>query len=139
MIFFWYFKEGAVKSTSKDNRPVNLDISTIRLPLAAITSITHRVSGVILFVGIGILLWMLDLSLDSEAGFAELQECLTSPVATFVVWGVLSALAYHMVAGIKHLLMDIGFGETKEAAPRGATLVIIVSAIVIVALGVWLW
>jgi succinate dehydrogenase / fumarate reductase cytochrome b subunit len=139
MIFFWHFEEGAVKSTSKDNRPVNLDISTIRLPLAAITSITHRVSGVILFVGIGILLWMLDLSLDSEAGFAELQECLTSSVANFVVWGVLSALAYHMVAGIKHLLMDIGFGETKEAAPRGATLVIIVSAIVIVALGVWLW
>lgn len=139
MIFFWHFKEGAVKPTSKNERPVNLDISTIRLPLAAITSITHRISGVILFVGIGILMWMLDKSLSSRAGFDELQDTLTSPLVTFVVWGVLSALAYHMVAGVKHLLMDLGFGESKEAGPRGAMIVIGVSAVIIVALGVWLW
>jgi len=128
-----------VKPTSKSARPVNFDISTIRLPLAAITSITHRISGVILFVGIGILLWMLDNSLSSRDGFNNLQETLTSPLATFIVWGVLSALAYHIVAGIKHLLMDLGFGESKEAAPRGAMIVIVVSAVLILLLGVWLW
>lgn len=128
-----------MKSPSSDNRPVNLDISTIRFPLAALTSITHRISGVILFVGIGILLWMLDKSLESRAGFSQLQDVLTSPLAKFVLWGVLSALAYHVVAGIKHLLMDVGIGETKAGAPRGATLVIVVSAILIVALGVWIW
>jgi len=128
-----------VKPTSKSARPVNLDISTIRLPLAAITSITHRISGVILFVGIGILLWMLDNSLSSRDGFNNLHETLTSPLATFIVWGVLSALAYHIVAGIKHLLMDLGFGESKEAAPRGAMIVIVVSALLILLLGVWLW
>jgi len=128
-----------VKPTSKSARPVNLDISTIRLPLAAITSITHRISGVILFVGIGILLWMLDNSLSSRDGFNNLHETLTSPLATFIVWGVLSALAYHIVAGIKHLLMDLGFGESKEAAPRGAMIVIVVSAVLILLLGVWLW
>lgn len=139
MIFFWHFKEDAVKPTSKNSRPVNLDISTIRLPLAAITSITHRISGVILFVGIGILLWMLDKSLSGPAGFAALQETLTSPLVTFIVWGVLSALAYHVVAGVKHLLMDLGFGESKAAGPRGAMIVIVVSAVLILALGVWLW
>ena len=128
-----------MKPTSKSARPVNLDISTIRLPLAAITSITHRISGVILFVGIGILLWMLDNSLSSRDGFNNLHETLTSPLATFIVWGVLSALAYHIVAGIKHLLMDLGFGESKEAAPRGAMIVIVVSAVLILLLGVWLW
>ncbi len=128
-----------MKPTTKNERPVNLDLSTIKLPLAAITSITHRISGVILFVGIGILLWMLELSLSGEAGFRRLQEVLTSPVATFVVWGVLSALAYHLIAGVKHLLMDAGIGETKAGAPRGATIVIIVSLIIILVLGVWLW
>ena len=128
-----------MKPTTKNERPVNLDLSTIKLPLAAITSITHRISGVILFVGIGILLWMLELSLSGEAGFNRLQEVLTSPVATFIVWGVLSALAYHLIAGVKHLLMDAGIGETKTGAPRGATIVIIVSLIIIVLLGVWLW
>jgi succinate dehydrogenase / fumarate reductase cytochrome b subunit len=128
-----------VKPDSKIERPVNLDISTIRLPLAAYTSITHRISGVILFVGIGILLWMLDKSLSSPVGFAELQETLGSPLVTFIVWGALAALAYHMVAGVKHLLMDLGFGESKAAAPRGAMIVIVVSVILIIGLGVWLW
>ena len=134
-----FVKEDAVKPTSKSARPVNLDISTIRLPLAAITSITHRISGVILFVGIGILLWILDNSLSSRDGFNNLQETLTSPLITFIVWGVLSALAYHIVAGIKHLLMDLGFGESRKAAPRGAMLVVVVSAVLILLLGVWLW
>ncbi len=128
-----------MKPRTKNDRPVNLDLSTIKLPLAAITSITHRISGVIMFVGIGILLWMLELSLSGEAGFNRLQELLTSPLLTFVVWGVLSALAYHLIAGVKHLLMDAGIGETKEGAPRGATSVIIVSVLIILALGVWLW
>jgi succinate dehydrogenase / fumarate reductase cytochrome b subunit len=82
---------------------------------------------------------MLDMSLDSKAGYSHLQEILSSPLATFILWGVLSALAYHLVAGVKHLLMDFGIGENKEAAPRMATLVIIISAILIVALGIWLW
>lgn len=128
-----------MKPTSKNERPVNLVISTIRLPLAAITSITHRISGVILFVGIGFLLWMLDRSLSSLDGFNGLQKTLASPFVTFIVWGVLSALAYHIVAGVKHLLMDLGFGESKEAAPCGAKIVIVVSAVLIIALGVWLW
>ena len=128
-----------MKPSTKNDRPVNLDLSTIKLPLAAITSITHRISGVIMFVGIGILLWMLELSLSGEAGFNRLQELLTSPLATFVVWGVLSALAYHLIAGVKHLLMDAGIGETKEGAPRSATIVIVVSLLTILALGVWLW
>lgn len=123
----------------KDKRPVNLDISTIELPLAALASIAHRISGVIVFVGIAILLWLLDRSLGSEEGFNTLLGSTQSPLVKFIVWGVLSALAYHMVAGVKHLLMDAGIGETREAGPRGAKLVMVVSAVLIVLLGVWVW
>lgn len=123
----------------KDKRPVNLDIGTIQLPLAAYTSITHRISGVIVFVGIAILLWLLDSSLASEEGFNALFGAGLSPLGKFLLWGVLSALAYHMVAGIKHLLMDFGVGESKEAGPRGARIVIAVSAVLIALLGVSIW
>jgi succinate dehydrogenase / fumarate reductase cytochrome b subunit len=123
----------------KDNRPVNLDISTISLPLAAYTSITHRISGIIVFVGIAILLWIFNTSLGSEEGFNQVKEVMSSPLIKFIVWGILSALAYHMVAGIKHLLMDSGVGETKEGAPLGAQITIVLSLILIVALGVWIW
>ncbi len=123
----------------KDKRPVNLDISSIHLPIAAYTSITHRISGVIVFVGVAILLWMFDLSMSSEEGFNQIKDLLSSPLMKFSVWSILSALAYHLVAGLKHLLMDIGIGETKEAAPLGAKITLLVSLILIVALGVWIW
>ncbi|MAM70551.1 MAG: succinate dehydrogenase, cytochrome b556 subunit [Gammaproteobacteria bacterium] len=123
----------------KDKRPVNLDISSIHLPLAAYTSITHRISGVIVFVGVAILLWLFDMSLSSEEGFSQVQALATSPLVKFIIWGILSALAYHMVAGIKHLLMDFGIGESKEAGPRGAKITIAISLLLIIALGVWIW
>lgn len=123
----------------KAKRPVNLDLTTIRQPLAAISSILHRISGVIVFFGIAGLLCLLDVSLASEDDFNAVQAAALSPFVRFLLWGVLSALAYHCVAGVKHLLLDLGVGESKEGGPRGAQLVIGVSAVLIVLLGAWIW
>ncbi|WP_092389710.1 succinate dehydrogenase, cytochrome b556 subunit [Halopseudomonas salegens] len=120
-------------------RPVNLDLRTIKLPVTAYTSIAHRISGVILFLFIAGLLWMLDTSLSSEAGFEQVQDFLQNPLAKLVVWGVLSALLYHLIAGIRHLVMDAGIGEELESGKLGAKIVIVLSAICIVLLGVWVW
>jgi succinate dehydrogenase / fumarate reductase cytochrome b subunit len=123
----------------KDKRPVNLDISTIRLPIAAFASITHRISGVIVFLGIAGLLCLLDVSLTSEEDFNSVRTAALSPFVRFLLWGVLSALAYHLVAGVKHLLLDMGIGESKEGGPRGAQITLVVSILLIAALGVWIW
>lgn len=123
----------------KDNRPVNLDIGTISLPITAYASILHRVSGVILYVGVAILLWMLDASLASEESFENLKEHLSSPLCQLLVWGTLAALAYHMVAGIRHLLMDMGIGESLEGGQQGAKIVLVVAVLLIVLAGVWVW
>jgi succinate dehydrogenase / fumarate reductase cytochrome b subunit len=120
-------------------RPVNLDLRTIKLPITAYTSILHRISGVILFFGIAVLLFALDKSLSSEEGFEQVKACLTSPLAKLVVWGLLSALLYHLVAGVRHLVMDVGVGETLEGGKLGSKIVIVVSAVLIVLLGVWIW
>ena len=63
-----------------DKRPVNLDLSTIKFPVTAIASITHRVTGVAIFLALPILLWMLDRSLASPESFADLKELMTSPL-----------------------------------------------------------
>ncbi|MRI34643.1 succinate dehydrogenase, cytochrome b556 subunit [Endozoicomonas sp. OPT23] len=120
-------------------RPVNLDIATIKLPLPAYTSLLHRISGIALFVGVAFLLYGLDMSLSSEQSFAELKAVLTGGFAKFVVWVLLSGLIYHFVAGIKHLLMDIGIGEGKESGRTGAVVTIAVSVVLIVLAGVWVW
>ncbi len=123
----------------KDNRPVNLNLLSIRFPLAAIASILHRISGVALFIGIAGLLYLLDLSLDSAAGFALVETILEGAIARIALWLVLCALAYHFVAGIKHLLMDLGIGETKEGAKMGATLVFAVAVLLFALAGTWIW
>ncbi len=120
-------------------RPVNLDLTTIRLPLPAYTSILHRVSGVILFVGIAFLLYGFDLSLSSREGYEQFLECLRSPIAKFITWGLLTGLGYHFVAGIKHLLMDAGIGETKESGKTGAVISLVCGVLLSVLAGVWVW
>lgn len=121
----------------KRQRPVNLDLRTIHFPLAALVSISHRVSGVIIFIAIFGLLYLLDTSLSTEAGFASLSAL--GPIATFLLWGVLAALAFHTVAGVRHLFLDLGMGESREGGPRTALAVFLVSAVLIVLLGIWLW
>ena len=123
----------------KDTRPVNLDISTIKLPITAYTSILHRISGVFLVGAVGLMIYALDLSLDSADGFAAVASVLQSPVVKFVAWVVASGLIYHSVAGIKHLIMDLGYGETWEGGVLGSKITFAVSLLLIAAMGFKLW
>jgi len=122
-----------------DKRPVNLDIGTIHLPITAYVSILHRISGVALFVISGLFIWMLDRSLTSAETFAALQGVLTHPLVKLVLWGMLAALAYHMVAGIRHMFMDFGVGESLEGGILGAKLVLYIAALLILFAGAWVW
>ena len=93
----------------------------------------------ILFFGIAILLYGLDMSLSSEEGFAQVQAFMASPLVKLIVWGLLSALLYHLVAGIRHLVMDMGVGETLEGGKLGSKIVLVVSVVLILLAGVWIW
>lgn len=123
----------------KKSRPVNLDLGTIALPVTAKASILHRVSGVFLVVAVAVLLYLLDLSLGSEQGFDRAQHILGSLHAKIILWAVLSGLIYHSVAGVKHLLMDLGIGETLAGGVMAARVTFAVAGVLIVAAGVWLW
>ncbi len=120
-------------------RPVNLDITTIKLPLPAYTSILHRISGVILFIGLGFILYGLELSLASEESFNALKALLSAPLAKFIIWGILSALIYHLIAGVKHLLMDMDVGDGKESGSLGSIVTLVLSTVLIILAGVWVW
>ena len=123
----------------KDQRPVNLDIGTMRLPITAYASITHRISGVFLVLASFLLLWLLDMSLSGPAGFARAADMLQSVPARIIAWAVATGLIYHSFAGIRHLIMDFGIGETLEGGVLGARLVIFLSIVASLAAGVALW
>ncbi|NKB31693.1 MAG: succinate dehydrogenase, cytochrome b556 subunit [Pseudomonadales bacterium] len=123
----------------KDSRPVNLDITTIKFPLAAIASILHRISGIGLFFGVGILLYFLQLSLASEAGFNQVLELFENSLIKLLIWLIMAAVFYHLIAGIKHLLLDAGIGESKQGAKTGATVTLVLFLIAAAFGGIWLW
>ena len=123
-----------------NSRPINVgigDLASFKWPITALSSITHRVAGVVLFIGVAFMLYALDLSLSSEEGFISLKEMMVSPVGKIITWGLLSALAYHFVAGIKHLLMDMGVGETLEGAQFAAKTTLFFSAVLIALAAIW--
>ena len=101
----------------KDTRPVNLDITTMHLPINGVVSILHRISGVAIFFVFLSFVWILDRSLTSESSFHDLVLLLGKPsFKTFIILA-LSGFIYHLLAGIKHLLADIfGIGETLKSA-----------------------
>ncbi|MBL4821408.1 MAG: succinate dehydrogenase, cytochrome b556 subunit [Gammaproteobacteria bacterium] len=123
----------------KDNRPRNLDLTAFRWPFPAITSIFHRVSGAFLLLGMALLLYLLETSLGSEAGFNQVATLMGSSMMKFITWVVVSAVLYHLIAGIKHLIMDMGIGETVEGGLRASIAVVVLSAIAIVVAGIWIW
>lgn len=123
----------------KKERPVNLDLTTIKMHPAANASILHRISGVIMIFAIGILLWTLSLSLSSAEGFAQVKELLDGVFFKLIILGIASAMLYHLLGGIRHLLMDLGHFEEKASGNASAKLIIALWVVLTVVVGVWLW
>lgn len=107
------------------SRPVNLNILTIRMPITAYVSILHRLSGLLTFLFVPCLLYALQRSLHSPESYAALLDCLATPWVTAVTWFMTMGLVYHLLAGIKHLLMDLHIGETVCASKAFSWLVLI--------------
>ncbi|KAF0193254.1 MAG: succinate dehydrogenase cytochrome b556 subunit [Gammaproteobacteria bacterium] len=105
------------------NRPVYLNLFQIRLPATAIVSFGHRVAGVLLFLMIPGLIYLLDLSLHGPAGYQQALSILGSGwfrlPAIVLIW----AFVHHFFAGIRFLLIDLDIGVDKDAARRSAYLV----------------
>ena len=123
----------------KKQRPVNLDLQTIAMPITAIASILHRVSGVIMLFAVGILLWLLTESLSSEQGFQNAQEIVNGFFGTFILWGILTALAYHIAGGIRHLLMDMGYFEELESGALSAKVSFAATVVLSILAGIMVW
>ncbi|QOL24330.1 succinate dehydrogenase, cytochrome b556 subunit [Thalassotalea sp. LPB0316] len=123
----------------KKQRPVNLDLTTIKMHPAANASILHRISGVIMVFAVGILLCLLSLSLSSAEGFAEVEAMLDGLFFKLIILGIVSAIIYHFLAGVRHLMMDLGHFEEKVSGNTSAKVVIALWIILTIFAGVKLW
>jgi succinate dehydrogenase / fumarate reductase cytochrome b subunit len=101
-------------------RPVFLNPLVIKLPVGALTSIGHRVSGVVLAVGVPLWVYLWGLSLRDEQGFLRARELMGYAIARAALVLFIWALAHHVLAGIRHLLSDANVGSTLSSARKSA-------------------
>ena len=108
---------------SEKRRPIFFNLMRIQMPVGALTSITHRVTGIFLAISVPVGIYLLDLSLQDPQSYAQvisLFDKLTfRAAAIFFVW----VLTHHLLAGIRHLLSDIDIGSQLPAARRSAWVV----------------
>ncbi|HRP94718.1 MAG TPA: succinate dehydrogenase, cytochrome b556 subunit [Rhodocyclaceae bacterium] len=121
-------------------RPVFLDLSKIRFPIGAVASILHRVAGVLLALTLPLLVFALERSVASEASYESLLDLAGGPLALIASSVLCWALAHHLLAGVRHLLMDVGVGASLAVARRTAAAALaggVVLALLLVAWGLW--
>lgn len=105
----------------------------------AIASILHRISGILLFVLLPFMLYLLQLSLQSEVGFSEMKAIISHPLGKLILLGFSASMVYHLLAGIRHVIMDIGYGDHLESGRRSAVWVIVLAVLFTIILGIWIW
>ncbi|MFZ6871197.1 succinate dehydrogenase, cytochrome b556 subunit [Undibacterium sp. Di27W] len=106
-----------------------IDATGYRLPLAGFVSILHRVSGMLMFLLLPFILYLLDKSLTSEATFAELQALTSGVFVKLIILALSWAYLHHFCAGIRHLAMDLHYGLDKDRARKSAVGVLAISLV----------
>lgn len=116
------------------------DLAHYRLPIPGIASIIHRVTGIALFVCLLFLLAMLQMSLKSEAGFEAFRSIVwANPVAKMVLTGLLFAIIFHLIAGLRHMVQD-GNAWLELSTARASAFAVFGLSVLVTGLVVWrLW
>jgi succinate dehydrogenase / fumarate reductase cytochrome b subunit len=116
------------------------DLPTYRLPAAGIVSILHRVSGVLMFVLLPLVIWIFDVSVSSEISFARFRAAFNvgagGVILKLVALALLWAYLHHFTAGVRHLLMDVSHAAvSKERGDTSAKITLVLSLVLTVILG----
>lgn len=124
---------------TRRRRPVFLDLRHIAMPVGALTSIGHRISGVLLAVAVPAAVFLFARSLQGEAGFARVTAIAAHPAfklaAVIAIW----SLAHHLLGGLRHLLSDFEFGSPLRSARKSACLVNVAGLAVALFAALVLW
>ena len=121
------------------HRPKHLALHLIKLPLPGFVSVLHRISGLLLFLALPLLLLMLQYSLRSIETYTQLLVVLAHPLAKLMLLGLLWAFLHHFCAGLRYLAIDLDYGVKLAQARASSKAVLAVSLVLTVLLGAKLW
>ena len=115
-------------------RPVFLDLRRIALPLPGLVSILHRVSGLLLVLALPGVAWLVERALSGPAGFAVVVAMLDAWPSRLLQGVLLWSLLHHLLAGLRHLVLDLGWGLERVMARRTAWLTLVTVLMLLVGL-----
>ena len=90
------------------NRPTSPHLQVYKLPLTGIISITHRMTGVLLSVGLIFFVCIVSSVAGGAATYAAMQELISVWLVRLIYWGFIYALFFHLCHGVRHLIWDAG-------------------------------
>ena len=121
------------------SRPKHLALHLIKLPLPGVVSILHRASGLLLFLLLPLFLLMLQYSLFSIETYTQLVEIMRNPFIKIILLALGWAFLHHFFSGIRYLAIDLDLCVGLAQARASSRLVLVISLILVVILGYWLW
>ena len=111
------------------------NLSLGNLPLPGLVSIFHRITGAALFLMLWFLLWLLEMSLSGEEGYARAKDIASGFLVKLVLLGLLWSFLHHLCAGIRHLFLDMHKGVDLPPARMTSVVVFVVSIALTIAIG----
>ncbi|MBP6560307.1 MAG: succinate dehydrogenase, cytochrome b556 subunit [Burkholderiaceae bacterium] len=124
------------KKKRPEFRNLNLfnDVRTYRLPLAGIISILHRLSGMLMFILLPLVIWMFDTSVSSEISFGRFSSAFTAGLGFVPGWliklvtlALIWSYLHHLAAGVRHLYLDVSHKTTKDFGRQSAAATLVFS------------
>ena len=110
------------------------DLRTYRLPAAGIVSILHRISGAVMFLLLPLIVWLFDTSVSSEISFAKFKAAFNIGIGVAPGWfvkllvlAIIWAYLHHLIAGVRHLYMDVQHAVSKEFGKSSAVVTLVLS------------
>ncbi|HSH53710.1 MAG TPA: succinate dehydrogenase, cytochrome b556 subunit [Methylotenera sp.] len=128
-----------MQKNTQRNRPKNLNLFTIRMPINALVSILHRVTGCVLFLTLPLLLLLLQMTLSSAEHYQTVLNILNSPFSKLMLFGLAWAFFHHFFAGIRHLAMDVHWMTTLMKARLTSKVVLALGVLATLAMAIKLW
>ncbi len=110
------------------------DLPSYRLPAAGWVSIMHRISGLLMFLLMPLIIWIFDTSISSEISFARFSAAFNAGLGFMPGWfmklvalALIWAYLHHFIAGVRHLYMDVQHAVSKEFGKSSAIVTLVLS------------
>jgi len=113
--------------TTNTNRPISPHLQIYKLPLTGIISITHRITGVLLSIGLIFFVYIISSVADGTDSYAAMQDLMSVWLIRLIYWGFIYALFFHLCHGVRHLIWDTGQSFENETLEHYAKIELIAS------------